>query len=354
MNKFTFVLAVCAVQFFANIVCRGGDDQEPKQILRLALDLTDGSHIIGTPSLSFIPVQTSYAKMSIPVTEILNMTMDDNHETASFELANGDRLTGTFDLGPLELDTVFGKVSVGIEHIRSLHVRRGDGVSLLKKLKDNLVLNYSFDRDDGDRVTDLSGKGNHGIVHGARWAARGKVGGAFSFDGKGSFIAARDSDSLRLTTGLTAMAWIKADAPAGGDGWDGIVVKGDEAERNYAIGRSGGPKAISWYMTNGQGRWSLTSKSSVSDGKWHLIATTWDGSRVLLYVDGIDDVDNRDPINYGSRWSAPLTANDKPLVIGGVGPRYPFSFFSGLIDEVMIFNRALTEQDIGVLYDSQK
>ena len=61
---FTFTVAVLASTTWA-----GEDKAEPQ--LRLALDLVDGSHIIGLPSIDSVPVQTSYAKMDIPLKQLI-------------------------------------------------------------------------------------------------------------------------------------------------------------------------------------------------------------------------------------------------------------------------------------------
>jgi hypothetical protein len=106
-----------------------GED-EPKseptlQPLTLTIGLVDGSHIIGVPGIKSVPVQTDYARMDIPLRQIVAIEVNEDHETASVNLHNGDKLKGTLSLGRIELVTVFGKVSVGIEHITTLRVTLG-------------------------------------------------------------------------------------------------------------------------------------------------------------------------------------------------------------------------------------
>jgi hypothetical protein len=132
-----------------------------------------------------VPVQTSYAKMNIPLKQIVKIKIDDDHETASFELQNGDMLKGVLDLGPIKLETIFGEVSVRIEHIRSVAVH-ADG-SFFSTMKRGLVLYYSFN-EEGKRVEDMSGKGNHAVNHGAQYTPEGKRGGAFKFDGRSAYL----------------------------------------------------------------------------------------------------------------------------------------------------------------------
>ena len=99
---------------------------EPEKIqpisVRLALDLVDGSHILGTPGIETVPVQTSYAKMDVPLQFIQTLKLGDDHQAVAIDLQNGDKLKGVIKLEPITLDTVFGKVSVAVEHIRVLRV----------------------------------------------------------------------------------------------------------------------------------------------------------------------------------------------------------------------------------------
>jgi len=157
------------------------DTNPPPQTLRAELDLTDGSHIIGIPKIESVPVQTSYARMDIPLRQILSMKMDDDHETASLVLSNGDKLKGVVALKPLDLTTVFGPVKVNIEHLRTIIVSSGEGMPAI--LARSLVLHYSFDRDEGVVVTDQSPKKNNGSIRGAQFATKGKSGGGMQFDG---------------------------------------------------------------------------------------------------------------------------------------------------------------------------
>ncbi len=214
-----------------------------------------------------------------------------------------------------------------------------------------LVASYDF---SGDAV-DVSGNGHNGTVYGATLGMDrfGDAGSAYSFDGTNDYVSVAHASDLNLTTALTVVAWVKADAPGDGDGWDGIVVKGNEAERNYGLGRFGN-NAKSWYITGGLGKWSLRGKTDICDGNWHMVVTTWDGSNVCLYVDGKDDVNYADTnYTYGWTWNQPLVANNLPLVIGKVSDVYPFSYFNdGSIDEVKIYNRALSVEEVGEAYDN--
>lgn len=98
----------------------GEDKPEPQ--VRLELDLVDASYISGVPGIESVPVQTPYAKMDIPLKQILTLTIGEDHETAAVEMRNGDKLKGVVNIEPIKLETAFGKVTIGVEHIRKLDV----------------------------------------------------------------------------------------------------------------------------------------------------------------------------------------------------------------------------------------
>ena len=120
MKRFTFCVAVLSAIALGGGAWAGSDKPDPQP--RLEVDLVDGSHIIGTPGIESVAVETSYAKMDVQLRQILTIRIGEDRETASIELRNGDKLKGVVNLGTLELDTAFGKVSVGPEHIKSLRV----------------------------------------------------------------------------------------------------------------------------------------------------------------------------------------------------------------------------------------
>ena len=95
---------------------------------RLALDLVDGSHLLGTPAIESVAVQTAYAKMDVPLKFIQTIKFGEDHQAAVLDLQNGDKLKGVIKLEPIRLDTVFGKVAVAAEHIRLLRVVMSGGM----------------------------------------------------------------------------------------------------------------------------------------------------------------------------------------------------------------------------------
>jgi hypothetical protein len=116
-------IGVCAAT--ALLGATGAEPAKEELPLCLEVNLVDGSRIIGTPVIATVPVQTSYAKMDVPLTQIQSLKIGDDHETVTLNLRNGDKLTGVISLKPIELKTVFGNVAVSIEHIKQLRVTLG-------------------------------------------------------------------------------------------------------------------------------------------------------------------------------------------------------------------------------------
>lgn len=123
MKNHMFWIGVCAAT--ALLTAAGGEPAKEAPPLHLELDLVDGSRLIGIPGITNVPVQTSYAKMDVPIKQILTMKIGEDHETVNLELQNGDTLTGVISLAPIKLETLFGSASIGIEHVKQLRVTLG-------------------------------------------------------------------------------------------------------------------------------------------------------------------------------------------------------------------------------------
>lgn len=348
MKRFVPCIAVFTAMTLIGAAWAGEDKAEPQ--LRLELDLVDGSHVIGTPAIESVPLQTSYAKMDVPLKEIRTMRIDADHETASLDLQNGDKIKGVISLGPIKLETVFGKVSVGVEHIRELCIVMAGG-ALPEALKRRLVLYYSFDRDEDGKVTDESGNKNDGKINGAKWTPKGKVGGAYEMDGRSSQIDSIRNVEIEGSKPRTLAAWIRCDdlsvgktAVPVGFGRSNCYADPFCSGTLYAIGMHcvGGTKTIGMWGVNQGDVWSTTPFSA---GRWYHVAATFDGKTVRFYLDGRLDVSKEVPVNTAT----------SPLAIGRIWGDYPDrARFVGAVDEVMVFGHALADNEVKQIYDAQR
>jgi fibronectin type 3 domain-containing protein len=193
-----------------------------------------------------------------------------------------------------------------------------------------LVAAYGFDETGGSTAADSSGTGNTGSISGAVSSASGKFGRALSFDGVNDIVSVADSNSLDLTTGMTLEAWVN---PQGAD-WRTVLLKERPSGLAYALYAStdtGRPSAEVRTATTAETRGPAALPSG-----WSHLATTYDGATLRLYVNGTQ-------VSSQAR-SGSIEVGTGLLRIGGnlVWGEY----FNGLIDELRIYNRALTATEI--------
>ena len=349
MRSFALGIALLTAMVLIGPAWAGEDKAEPQ--LRLAIDLIDGSHIIGIPSILSVPVQTSYAKMDVPLKQILSIKMVEDHETASVELQNGDKLKGVVSLAPIKLETAFGKVKIGIEYIRELRVVL-TGRPLPDALKRGLVLYYSFDRDEGGKVTDLSGKGHDGVVHGAKWTRDGIAGGAYEFNGNGDYLDT--GCNLSGMDEITVCGWARtARAQRGASvatqfgGPPGDNVWGLFAQDDYSSDLVPPHKSSATVLTADGRRPTARGSIPTEIGRWtHLCFTFERNGQLVLYKDGVS-------VGRDAAGDSPLNKRDSTAKIGASWGADGY-WANGLIDEVMVYNRALSGEEVKQLYDVQK
>ena len=201
-------------------------------------------------------------------------------------------------------------------------------------LEDALVAVWLFDENQGLEAEDASGKGHDGDIKGAKWV-QGKIGTGLEFNGDGNIVEIPHDADFDLTE-YTISAWIKTE-PTGL--WQTVIGKEPAAgnPRNYGIFVAGNTKLLGVNYTTA-GAWKTAfSKTVAADNKWHHVAATFDGEFLRAYFDGVMEGETRTEI--------PPDHNTEPVRIGRWGnPRG--DFWSGVLDEVAMFNQALTEDEI--------
>lgn len=316
-----------------------GTNQTPER-LQLDLDLVDGSRIIGVPTVTSVPIQTPYARMDIPLRQIVTIEIGEDHEQASIALRNGDSLRGVVNLGPVGLDTQFGNVNLGMEIVKRARVRLSNG-TLSDAVRRGLLLHYPFDTDTGDKVADVSGNGRDGMVKGARWTREGRIAGAYKVGRGDGHIETPDQDVWSFPgKDFSVCLWLKLSSlPTG----EQVLVGHDDGggERNKWI----------FEFLNGNLDFHINNPRSQSyriaavpwrpeTSRWYHLSVSRDKTTYILYVDGVavSKEDNR----------LPLPAASAPLTIGQAEGLY----VEGTIDELMIFDRALSAEEIQSVCDA--
>jgi len=198
-----------------------------------------------------------------------------------------------------------------------------------------LVAAYNFNQGSGTQLQDVSGTGNNGIITGAQWTTSGRNAGALTFNGSSNLVTVADSNALDLTTGMTLEAWVfPTVAPTG---WRTIVAKemtGTVAFYLHACTTNNNrPATGARFGTADQ---VLYGGSRLTANIWVHLAATYDGLNERLFVNGVQ-VSSRTQ-------TGPMQTSTGALRIGGNGVFG--EYFQGRIDDVRIYNRALSAAQI--------
>ena len=197
-----------------------------------------------------------------------------------------------------------------------------------------LVAAYGFEEGSGTTVADASGRGNAGTLSGATWVTTGKFGKALSFNGTSSLLTVASAASLDLAAGLTLEAWVR---PASNSGNRAVLVKERSTGLAYALyARSASASRPNGTVRIASTNRTVTGTSALTLNAWSHLALTYNGATLALYVNGV-------LVATQARTGA-VTTSTNPLRIGG--STVASEYFSGLIDEVRLYSRALSQAEI--------
>jgi hypothetical protein len=192
---------------------------------------------------------------------------------------------------------------------------------------------------------DFDGFNNGSLINGAGFAP-GKVGQAFAFTTNGQAVIVPNAPSLNPTNALTIEGWVYVNAFVAIDA-STLVAKNSPSDWSkwqyqLAIQKLGS----GWIFRSGvgvpSGDYWLWGSTQVQLNTWYHVATTYDGSALTLYVNGAFETNT--PV------SGPIHVDTEPLRMGGFGLG-PWDL-AGLLDEVGLYNRALTPQEIAAIYNA--
>jgi len=196
-----------------------------------------------------------------------------------------------------------------------------------------LLAHWEF---DGDAL-DSSGYMNNATVMGdALWQPEGgRIDGALLLDGLNDYVGTQFI--LDPAVGIfSVLAWVRGGAP-------GQVVLSQMGGANWLSADPSEGKLMTNLSRPPGGRIpppSLVSDFVITVGEWHRIGFVWDGSNRTLYVDGVEVA--KDALNG-------LESATGGFYIGTGKAMEPGTYFSGLIDDIRIYNRALSTEQIAAL-----
>ena len=215
--------------------------------------------------------------------------------------------------------------SLNNQNITGLNIRfsvAAGGASL----PSGLVADYEFEDGGGPTAADQSGNNLTGtLVSGPAWVA-GRYGGGLQFNGSGAYVDIGSSSLLSLTSGITLTSWVYPTAFS-------ISHTALGKSGPYSLRSNQGSTALSRFSINTGTNTDLAGVTSLTLNAWNHLAGTYDGVNMRYYLNGV--------LDSTVAKTGLITVNTSTVGIGGAG--LPFQ---GTLDNVRIYNRALTPSEI--------
>lgn len=192
---------------------------------------------------------------------------------------------------------------------------------------------WKFDENTGTTASDSSGNANNGIITSADWAA-GVEGSALNFSGQSSYIRVANAQDLNPTNALTVEAWIK---PAATSGSYGIVAKVGDGSALTGYYFALNDNRLEFDAGNGGSLMTVASNALPwPTTTWYHVAVTFDDGKVAFYRNG-GNISTSISVSQ-------ISANPADFFIGSINASA--GSFNGAIDEVKVYNRALSTSEV--------
>ena len=214
--------------------------------------------------------------------------------------------------------------------------------------ENELIIYYSFDADslqDGE-VLDGSDNENHGLIRGDLNVVEGKVNGCMAFPGgAANYISVQNHHYAGLFPEISMAVWVKT-------AQRGMIASWDRSEFfRFAVGDDVGGNAATTFVAFDvccpiKDWWGETD---VADDEWHHVVATFDAEMKRIYVDGELDAEAPTDTNDKmigkavTRYGFIGIGSEAPAFNGNVGPTWAFN---GLMDEFLMFHRALSAEEV--------
>ncbi len=242
----------------------------------------------------------------------------------------------TFSPGPLAFDTTY---YWRINEDDGTNIHAGDIWTFtttpeITVTDPNLIAWWPLDEGEGRDVFDWSGQGNHAEIIGSPQWVVGQIDGALSFSGGyDEYVDCGNAASLNITAAITLSVWVKTNDA--GNAEDNPYITKDNS--SYAL-RHGADNSIGFYIYDSNSPFSATYiVNSGFNGVWHHLAGTYDGSNLNLYIDG--------ELKATTAHVGSIDISTFNVNIGSDAAQ-TWMWYNGLIDDVRIYNRALSQQEI--------
>jgi hypothetical protein len=199
-------------------------------------------------------------------------------------------------------------------------------------------------------VIDSSNHSNNGTaVNSANTSPTAIFGRAGSFDGSSKAVLISDSSTLSVTSKLTMSAWFYANNSTHNGGIIGKWTTGAGIDNSYTliVGQDTGNDKFAFYLEqSNNAKVGVLPTTTFTAGKWYHIVCVADGTNLRMYVNGIDT-------GSSTAYDGTIKVTTKPLVIGRLRSDDSIYSFNGNIDDVALWNTALSPSAIYSIYQHQ-
>jgi glucose/arabinose dehydrogenase/PKD repeat protein len=300
----------------------------------IVLTATDSDGLHATRSVTIRPQKANLTFATAPTG--LTVTVDGVPSTAPFTVSEIVGFRYAVDTPSPQAGNTFASWSDGGAKAHTVTVPATDQTvtaTFTAPQPGNPVAAYNFDAGSGTTLPDVTGRGHPGTLTGPTWTTAGKSGGALSFDGVNDSVRIADANDLDLTSAMTLEAWVRPTAL--GNIWRTVIFKEQPGHMTYALygSTSNGRPSGQAYVG---GERDARATAALPTATWSHLATTYDGANLRLYVNGTQ--------------AATLAVNGAMAVSTGAlklgGNGIWGEWFAGQIDDVRVYNRALSATEI--------
>ena len=308
----------------------------------LTLELRDGSHLVGKDGTDHFKFRSGLlGEIKLTPAQLTSIEFLSKSNGVKLVTVNGDAISAEMLTKEVEVESSFGKIRVPVSSVRRIGVTG----SVRGRTQAGLVARWSAE----GNANDLTGT-NNGTLQGGVDYAPGEVGQAFSFDGASGCVLVPASSDLNggVGGGLTVEGWIKTPTTTAAQiivEWQSPVVLGG-VHMQTGTGRGGDLSTGAFYAnlmdTGGGSHMIWSSPGALIADQFQHVALTYDkaSGAGTLYVNGSVVAQS----SLGG--FTPQTSNDFYL-----GMRLGGSLqYTGLLDEISVYNRALSTAEIQAIY----
>lgn len=223
-------------------------------------------------------------------------------------------------------------------NIKWFKTQGGSNSQAISVITDGLMAYYPFN----GNANDESGNNNIGTVYGAVLANDrfGNKEKAYLFNGVDNYIQIPYSTTLNPTNNITVVAWVKANS-WGKASNDNPIVLTEQNWPDKGFGMRGGANTATFFVSSSfNWKIAVTQPGTIEKGKWYMLVGAYDGTAVKVYINGKEAI--------SLPCTGPLTPATGVMRIGALINN--LRFFDGIIDDIRIYDRMLSQDEINQLY----